>query len=266
MAAQARERENYGDDDEAETDKAGIISTNAGADVHADVHANADASAGENESSLSLCLESKLCSNVCNICLDMFKVGDVVAHSSHSACTHVFHENCILSWLVTKQNPLCPCCRQQFVVHTTTGTPTRTPQTSIASQEPFSSAFFGEQQEEEESSTTQQGGGGNNALSSSAAGGDIEEGMTTTTTVISEDPERARRESSIVDGEEMEKVESGSEDPKASSIRIESSSSTDQEDEADKVDAAQVEDSRASSRQQDAIDQDKSETDHTSKS
>jgi hypothetical protein len=68
------------------------------------------------------------------------------------------------------------------------------------------------------------------------------------TTAVSEDPELARRGSSI-DEEEAGKIEPGSEDPEASSIRLEST----------REDEAEVEDPGASSRR-DSIDEDESET------
>lgn len=201
MAAQAREKENYGDN---EADKEDGNSTDASEDN-------------------PFSFESRLCSNICNVCLETFQVGDVVAHSSHSACTHVFHEECIVSWLVTRENPLCPCCRQKFVVHT------GGPDTSLTSMS----------QEQLESTLGDV----------SSIGEDIdhtEEGMIAT--VGSEDPNVARQDSSI-DEEEAEKIESGSEVLEASSIRLESTD----------ADEAEVEDPGASSRR-DSIDEDESET------
>jgi hypothetical protein len=67
-------------------------------------------------------------SNVCSICLESFEEGDLFAHANNAMCRHVFHEPCIVSWLVTRQNALCPCCRQPFACMNT-----KTPQTSITS-------------------------------------------------------------------------------------------------------------------------------------
>ncbi len=51
----------------------------------------------------------------CTICLGTFAVGDVVVQSSNAACQHLFHQDCLMSWLMTQRSPLCPCCRQIFI-------------------------------------------------------------------------------------------------------------------------------------------------------
>lgn len=59
----------------------------------------------------------RLVPNVCSICLCNYNVGNTVVWSSNEACEHVFHENCILQWLMKqREGPLCPCCRRDFVL------------------------------------------------------------------------------------------------------------------------------------------------------
>ncbi len=45
----------------------------------------------------------------CSICMEAFKVGDVVSFSPAEGCYHVFHHNCLRRWLLRKTD--CPCCR-----------------------------------------------------------------------------------------------------------------------------------------------------------
>ena len=101
---------------------------------------------GENENAAKPTKEfSSDSSKVCSICLENFKAGDSCAHASTAICRHEFHEDCIVSWLVARQNDLCPCCRQPF-----TCINPRTPQTSIASVEQ-SSTIMGESEIRRES-------------------------------------------------------------------------------------------------------------------
>ena len=52
----------------------------------------------------------------CSICLESFQVGETAMQSVNpEICPHLFHETCILNWLVSRQLPVCPCCRQPFV-------------------------------------------------------------------------------------------------------------------------------------------------------
>jgi hypothetical protein len=50
----------------------------------------------------------------CDICLDEYKVGQVLAWSRNASCPHVFHWTCILDW--TAQQNTCPSCRQPYVL------------------------------------------------------------------------------------------------------------------------------------------------------
>ena len=71
----------------------------------------------------------------CAICLSEYEKCDRVCWSSNAECSHVFHESCILQWLMTSgkkrsmnkyftrhpsdeellENAFCPCCRQDFI-------------------------------------------------------------------------------------------------------------------------------------------------------
>jgi hypothetical protein len=54
-------------------------------------------------------------SEVCSICLGSYQVGDIVVQSSNESCQHIFHRDCLLAFLMTRQSPLCPCCRQTYI-------------------------------------------------------------------------------------------------------------------------------------------------------
>lgn len=62
-------------------------------------------------------MKQRLAPNVCSICLCNYYVGNSVVWSSNAACEHVFHEHCILQWIMKqREGPLCPCCRRDFVL------------------------------------------------------------------------------------------------------------------------------------------------------
>lgn len=73
----------------------------------------------------------------CAICLSEYDILDEVCWSSNSKCTHVFHKECVVQWLVAlgkRQSKMkrfprtlnekhlldhnfeCPCCRQEFII------------------------------------------------------------------------------------------------------------------------------------------------------
>lgn len=65
---------------------------------------------------------------MCSICLETFAVGDSIAKAKKATseddsiaanelvptfgCTHLFHTNCIVEWLI--HHDKCPCCRADF--------------------------------------------------------------------------------------------------------------------------------------------------------
>ena len=74
----------------------------------------------------------------CTICHEVYEPSERICHSSNSDCIHIFHEECIVHWLVSlgwmklKEKHLnermmkdikelmnyeleCPCCRQDFI-------------------------------------------------------------------------------------------------------------------------------------------------------
>jgi hypothetical protein len=68
--------------------------------------------------------------STCAICLVQYQSGDHISWSSNEECSHAFHRDCILIWLLKKnvsdgfivgsgnhneRQYLCPCCRREFV-------------------------------------------------------------------------------------------------------------------------------------------------------
>lgn len=51
-------------------------------------------------------------SRICSICLDMIRCSELIAYSEE--CQHIFHESCLLEWLMRCSN--CPECRQIFLI------------------------------------------------------------------------------------------------------------------------------------------------------
>jgi hypothetical protein len=67
----------------------------------------------------------------CAICLLQYRPGNYVTWSSNRECIHVFHRDCVLMWLLKKDDEgrrnlrgemdrrhFCPCCRGEFVSDT----------------------------------------------------------------------------------------------------------------------------------------------------
>lgn len=81
----------------------------------------------ENETILKLpCSGDTLCggkeksfrivTSSCAICLSCYQVGERIVWSSNVACAHLYHHNCMVTWMNKRNSIDCPCCRQNFVV------------------------------------------------------------------------------------------------------------------------------------------------------
>lgn len=52
----------------------------------------------------------------CAICLAPYENGQQVCESNNMSCKHIFHSECMLSWL--RKHNECPCCRKIFLLET----------------------------------------------------------------------------------------------------------------------------------------------------
>jgi hypothetical protein len=52
----------------------------------------------------------------CAICLGEFQDRQLVCESNNPSCQHVFHKDCMVGWLTTKQHDDCPCCRETYLL------------------------------------------------------------------------------------------------------------------------------------------------------
>ena len=49
----------------------------------------------------------------CSICLDGYKTGETICWSKTNECDHIFHQDCIVEWMV--DNDVCPLCRTNIM-------------------------------------------------------------------------------------------------------------------------------------------------------
>ena len=89
-----------------------------------------------NEATKQPIKETRVAPIFCAVCLAKYELSERVCWASNSECSHVFHEQCILQWIVSlgrrktmgqqfdknsseeelmKYQPECPCCRQHFI-------------------------------------------------------------------------------------------------------------------------------------------------------
>ena len=100
--------------------------------------------------------------DVCPICLDNFEVGDIVMFSRHNlcSCAHVFHEDCLMQWLLEQRENECPTCRARLIADPDTDA-TTTSSSSITDSDENSTSDLAE---------------ANGMLVDAEAIGDVEEG------------------------------------------------------------------------------------------
>jgi hypothetical protein len=53
---------------------------------------------------------------VCAICLSKFEDHQLVCESNNGSCQHIFHKDCMIGWLTTKEHNECPMCRQDYIL------------------------------------------------------------------------------------------------------------------------------------------------------
>jgi hypothetical protein len=53
------------------------------------------------------------CDYDCAICMAGINKGDMICESGNPACRHVFHQECMMGWLLVSEH--CPVCRQKYV-------------------------------------------------------------------------------------------------------------------------------------------------------
>lgn len=51
--------------------------------------------------------------SICGICLCEYEEGEEICWSSNIECTHLFHKDCIVEWLMRHDD--CPCCRCDYL-------------------------------------------------------------------------------------------------------------------------------------------------------
>lgn len=51
--------------------------------------------------------------NRCTICMEKYKVGEIMTTSDTGQCSHTFHYKCMADWLIRKA--MCPICRNTFM-------------------------------------------------------------------------------------------------------------------------------------------------------
>jgi hypothetical protein len=80
------------------------------------------------EHGMTMTNRTRLVPGDCIICMTAYEIGEKIVWSSNQLCEHAFHSNCMESWLIKQRGPpLCPCCRQHFIIDTQDDDGTATP-------------------------------------------------------------------------------------------------------------------------------------------
>mmetsp|Transcript_14729 Transcript_14729/g.31431 ORF Transcript_14729/g.31431 Transcript_14729/m.31431 type:complete len:435 (+) Transcript_14729:84-1388(+) len=61
-------------------------------------------------------IDANISSTSCAICLEPYQPNDRLSYSKYRQCTHVFHTDCIVSWLVDQKRDDCPYCRGRYIL------------------------------------------------------------------------------------------------------------------------------------------------------
>lgn len=76
-------------------------------------HSDSDPSADDSKNGPSPSSADRREPAYCAVCLAEYETGDAIVWSLNPDCKHVFHDDCILTWL-SRGKKRCPCCRKQF--------------------------------------------------------------------------------------------------------------------------------------------------------
>jgi hypothetical protein len=107
-----RTDESAGDKDMIKEGECEITFGDAGDETDAEIKAKDAADQQEEEDYFGIS-DLRDRGTACDICLLEYRVGDDVAWSPNLECTHAYHKDCVLDWLVRK--PSCPNCRSDFL-------------------------------------------------------------------------------------------------------------------------------------------------------
>lgn len=85
-------------------------------DGDSDTKSGTSVSVGSEDDPIEGAEESQLFDDAhgCAICMMNYKEGDLICESNNLQCKHVYHKECMTSWL--KKHEDCPLCRETYVL------------------------------------------------------------------------------------------------------------------------------------------------------